>query len=85
MKLKIALSVFAITLIMACKSKDSNTEKRTVFLDTAGMDTAFNPGDNFFMYANGKWMKNTVIPDDQSGWGSFYTLYEDNLKKLRVL
>ncbi|KQB99352.1 M13 family metallopeptidase [Pedobacter sp. Hv1] len=83
MKLKFGLPLIGMALIIACQSKNTSTEKRTVFLDTAGMDTSVNPGDNFFMYANGKWMKNTVIPDDQSGWGSFYTLYEDNLKKLK--
>ncbi|WP_379087325.1 hypothetical protein [Pedobacter sp. UC225_65] len=83
MKLKLGLPLIGLALIVACQSKNTSTENRTVFLDTAGMDTSVNPGDNFFMYANGKWMKNTVIPDDQSGWGSFYTLYEDNLKKLK--
>lgn len=27
-------------------------------------------------------MKKTRIPADQTGWGSFYTLYEENLSKL---
>lgn len=83
MKLKLGLPLLGIALIMACQNKNTVTDNRTVFLDTAGMNTAINPGDNFYEYANGKWMKNTVIPDDQSGWGSFYTLYEENLKKLR--
>ncbi len=49
------------------------------------MDSSIKPQDDFFSYANGTWMKNTKIPDDQSGWGSFYTLYEDNLKNLKGL
>jgi putative endopeptidase len=61
----------------------ANAEKRISFFDAKGMDSAVKPGDNFFNYANGSWMKTTVIPDDQSGWGSFYTLYEENQKKLR--
>ncbi|MFA6275505.1 MAG: M13 family metallopeptidase [Pedobacter sp.] len=83
MKLKLGLPLIGLALLMACKNKSTETTERTVFLDKAGMDTTVNPGDNFFEYANGKWMTSTVIPDDQSGWGSFYTLYEDNLKKLR--
>ena len=83
MKLKLGLPLIGLALLMACRNKSTETAERTVFLDKAGMDTTVNPGDNFFEYANGKWMKSTVIPDDQSGWGSFYTLYEDNLKKLR--
>lgn len=83
MKLKLGLLITGISLLLACKSKDGSVGERTVFLDTAGMDTSVNPGDNFFEYANGKWMKATVIPDDQSGWGSFYTLYQDNIKNLK--
>ncbi|MBB2146473.1 M13 family peptidase [Pedobacter sp. LMG 31464] len=83
MKLKLGLPIIGVALLMACQNKSTETDVRTVFLDKAGMDTTVNPGDNFYEYANGKWMKNTIIPDDQSGWGSFYTLYEDNLKKLK--
>jgi putative endopeptidase len=64
--------------------KNSGTTTQAAF-DTAGMDTTIHPGDNFFKYANGKWLTNTQIPDDQSGWGSFYTLYDNNLKSLRTI
>lgn len=49
------------------------------------MDSTVNPSDNFFQYANGAWMKNTIIPDDKSQWGSFGTLGEENLKRLHIL
>jgi putative endopeptidase len=38
------------------------------------MDTGVRPGDDFNLYANGNWMKATVIPPDQASWGSFSTL-----------
>ena len=81
--MKKIMSVLAGTTLLfaACKT---NTDSKDYF-DTAGMDTTVNPADNFFMYANGTWIKNSVIPDDQSGWGSFYTLYDENLKKLRTI
>lgn len=72
-------------LSVACKQQSTSENKRTVFLDLSGRDTTVKPGDDFFQYANGTWMKNTRIPDDQSGWGSFYTLYEDNQKNLRII
>ncbi len=73
--------------IWSCKnnSNSSSTAKRASYFDTSGMDSTVTPGDNFFQYANGKWMKNTQIPADQSGWGSFYTLYEENLTKLKAI
>lgn len=71
----------SILLISACKNKADEKP----YFDIAGMDTTVNPADNFFMYANGGWIKNAKIPDDQSGWGSFYTLYNENLAKLRTI
>ncbi len=82
--------VCVLSALCACNNADKATTaadvtKRTVFFDAAGMDSSVRPGDNFFEYANGKWVKNTKIPDDQSGWGSFYTLYDENQKSLRTI
>jgi len=78
-----------VLLVSSCtnKSKDASEDvpKRTVFFDKAGMDTTVKPGDNFFLYANGKWMKDTKIPPSQTGWGSFYTLDDDNVKDLHKI
>lgn len=79
----VAMLLLSLT---ACNNADkSGTADRTVFFDKTGMDSAVTPGDNFFEYANGKWIKNAVIPDDQSGWGSFNTLYQDNINNLKTL
>src|SRR5579862_6670368 len=40
----------------------------------AGMDTSISPGDDFFAYANGKWLRNTPIPPDRSSFGIFANL-----------
>ncbi|NCT94141.1 MAG: M13 family metallopeptidase [Chitinophagaceae bacterium] len=69
-----------VLFLVSCKQSEQAS-----YFDKTGMDTTVHPGDNFFMYANGNWIRNSKIPDDQSGWGSFYTLYEENLKKLRSI
>jgi putative endopeptidase len=81
----VTLSVI-FSIFYSCKNETStntNQNNRTSYFDASGMDSTVAAGDNFFLYANGKWMKNTKIPDDQTGWGSFYTLYEENLLKLK--
>jgi putative endopeptidase len=45
-------------------------------LDLAGMDPSVKPGDNFFYYANGTWLKRTAIPPDRSSYGVFAMLAE---------
>ena len=79
-------AVFAISCTSKNNSGSDDTKaKRTVFFDKTGMDTTVKPGDNFFQYANGNWMKRTVIPASETGWGSFYTLYDDNEKNLHKI
>ena len=45
-------------------------------IDVAGMDRSVDPGDDFYAYANGGWMKATEIPPDRSSFGSFAVLEE---------
>jgi putative endopeptidase len=82
------LAVAAMS-VTACKHKaadsTSDVPKRTVFFDKSGMDTTVKPGDDFFSYASGKWMKETKIPPSETGWGSFYTLDDDNVKNLHKI
>ena len=42
--------------------------------DLAGRDLSVKPGDNFFDYANGTYVKNLAIPPDQSRYGAFNVL-----------
>ncbi len=44
--------------------------------DVPGMDTGVAPGDNFFEYANGTWLKNTAIPADKASYSSFDVLQD---------
>ena len=46
-------------------------------LDVAGMDRSVKPGDDFYDFANGGWMKSTPIPPDRSGFGVFAVLDEE--------
>src|SRR5689334_12591723 len=46
--------------------------------DTTNMDKSVKPSDDFFMYANGDWIKRTEIPPEYSRWGSFNQLIEKN-------
>ena len=40
----------------------------------ANMDRSVQPGDDFYDYANGAWIKKTVIPPDRAGVGVFSAL-----------
>ena len=54
-------------------------------IDKKNMDFGVNPGDDFFSYANGSWVKNTPIPPDLTRFGAFDELRENNSKQLQTL
>ncbi len=54
-------------------------------VDLSDMDKSVKPGDNFFEYVNGNWLKTAEIPPDRSSIGAFQNLRihsEDQLKDI---
>jgi putative endopeptidase len=51
----------------------------------ASMDAAVKPGDDFYAYANGGWMKTAEIPADRSSIGGFYIADQQTEKQLTEL
>ncbi|WP_339863493.1 M13 family metallopeptidase [Paremcibacter congregatus] len=74
--------VAAVALLAACNDEASTDKTVAAPLDsgvlTANMDTGVKPGDDFFEYVNGTWLKNYVIPEDKASYGTFYKLYEQS-------
>ncbi len=60
-------------------------KKKKKFIDPANMDLSVRPGDNFYVYANGNWIKQNPVPASKTRWGSFDELREENSKRLQVL
>jgi putative endopeptidase len=54
-------------------------------VDLAGMDRSVPPGDDFFLHANGTWLKETDIPADSSRWGTFNILAEQSMQRVRAV
>ena len=54
-------------------------------VDVAGMDRSVAPGNDFYEFANGGWMKSTEIPPDRSAYGSFTIIDEEVNRRLREL
>ncbi len=60
-------------------------EKNPPPLDSQNMDTSVKPQDDFFMYADGGWIKRTEIPPEYSRWGGFNELIERNNDALHAI
>jgi len=49
------------------------------------MDTSVKPGDDFYAYADGAWMRNTEIPADRASTGGFLMAFNETEKQLDQL
>jgi len=49
------------------------------------LDTTVKPGDDFFAYANGTWLKNNPIPADEVSWGVGELVQKELYEKLRKI
>ena len=78
-----ACSLFVATLVHAGPGK--NEPKAIKYIDKSNMDLSVKPGDNFYLFVNGNWIKNNPIPASKTRWGSFDVLREESSKRLRTL
>jgi len=63
----------------SCQTATNNTTaaagKNPSFIDTSTMDPSIKPGDNFFSYVNGGWIKKTSILPTESSAGAGLDMY----------
>lgn len=73
-----------MTLVLSrCDTKSEPGASKDILFEN--MDSTVNPGSDFFLYANGSWIKDNPIPADQSSWGIGNLVIEENLKRLREI
>lgn len=71
----VLLMVFSQVLSFAGGNTETpapKTESAVSFL--SNIDNSTSPGEDFFQYANGTWLKNNPIPDEYSRWMTFIIL-----------
>lgn len=69
MKWRLAASAASVLFLTMAAQADT-----VMGVDISAIDKSVVPGDDFYSYANGNWIKRTEIPADQSRWGSFNIL-----------
>ncbi len=82
-------SIAAAALVCACNNgnntaSSTETAKRQ-FIETANMDSSVKPGDNFYLFVNGKWIQHAQIPGTQTSAGAGIELYNRTRDNLKIL
>jgi len=84
MKSFVAVTI-SLTTAIASLAQPQPQIRQSPPLDLKNMDTSVKPGDDFFLYADGNWIKQTEIPPEYSRWGAFNELIERNNDALHTI
>lgn len=82
---KIFLSIVVLTTIYLSACNMEKKEVKNPAIDLNNMDLSVKPGDNFFEFVNGNWIKNNPVPDEYSSYAAFTKLYEENQLQLQEI
>ena len=78
-------ALFALATLTACSQAAHELETHGIVV--ANMDRSVKPGDDFYRYANGDWIKRTEIPKDRNyidPYGSDYANDSNDLTRKRI-
>lgn len=85
---KLLCGILALALLQSCvnnEKKTVDTAKKYPAFDVHNMDTTINPGNDFFAYTNGIWLKNNPIPADKNSKDAFDELFERNRENIKEI
>lgn len=85
---KVLIGLLSLALLQGCTSNTKKTPdaaKKYPAFDVQNMDTTINPGDDFFAYTNGTWIKNNPIPADKNSKNVFDELVERNRENIKSI
>lgn len=82
MKQATFFSLLVFFFLAGCEQKEKLIKQDVLDVNR---DTTIAPAADFFMYANGGWIKKNPIPGDQGSWSIGHLVIEENLNRLRQI
>jgi putative endopeptidase len=79
------LSVLLLVALLSAWGQEQAPQKTLQAFDPRSMDTAADPCVNFYQYACGGYLKQTPIPADESSYGQFNEISDENLLVLKAV
>lgn len=78
---KILLPFLFLLALFPLKAGVAQTTDYSHYLDQF-IDPSVKPGDDFFHYAVGKWIKDNPIPSNENSWGIYNVVQEETYKRI---
>src|SRR6202049_4365013 len=73
--------ILALAIGMACSGTPMAEQRSGI--DMSAIDPTVRPQENFWQFANGKWLAATPIPADRAAWNTFLSVNETTQQQLR--
>src|SRR5712692_4896345 len=77
--------LFVVIVPLAAAFSQTAPANHQPVLDVTSMDTTVDPCTDFYTYSCGGWMKKNPIPPDQTSWGVYSKLEDENKLILREI
>ncbi len=74
--LLLLIPLFVINTSVFCQQDDKPKQLKGFSVEF--MDQSIKPGDDFYKYVNGTWLKNNPVPPEYSRWGAFSEITKNN-------
>lgn len=84
MNISTILKSIVLTLALTCVTQAQDAT-RISGIDKSLFSESFRPGENFYLYANQKWLDTTELPADKSNYGIFTVLDDATRAQVREL
>lgn len=74
--LLLLIPLLVINTAVFCQQDDKPKQLKGFSVEF--MDQSIKPGDDFYKYVNGTWLKNNPVPPEYSRWGAFSEITKNN-------
>jgi len=78
-------NIFAVVLLAAMATACTGNKELKSGINLANLDSTYQVGADFYMYATGGWQKANPLTAEYSRYGSFDVLRENNIKQLQEI
>jgi putative endopeptidase len=75
--------LFILSWVCSCNPGNGSDARSSQFIHWAFMDSSVRPSDNFYLFINGKWIKESQIPPTESSIGTGYEVYNRTKDRLK--